>query len=519
MGDVLVVSEPGRASVTTFDNRCPPQRIEREGGVIVSIGAPVGDVGRLGDALLRGDDVAAKAAALDLDGHFAVFAVSADRAAAATDSAGAIPVYFHTAPGRTVLGTRVNEVAEAARAHPDRVSVYDFAIHRAICHPFTWFEDVFVCEPASIISAKPSFGQEAYWTPADETRADWPELVPVFQQQMQAALAEAASELAGLLMSAGEDSRAVAAFLPRGARVQGYIFLDALNREWAFADMVAKVMSIPLAPLLRETRDAAALLSASQNLVGLGYDTMQMHVLPFADRIPERRLMGGWTSDTLFKGYFLRPRAPGRFPQRSPKMPVAGPASEELHARYVARHAALLNVAQAPAYEWLRMWPLSAHQHFAHYASARRLFDHREPFFYAKTYRLSARIRPKDKHSRRFFYEATNPALGLASWLPTGRGSVPAMNGEVPEMTRRMVRWHDRHMNPGVAQSAWGRSVLLSECDSYPALSNAVEAGLAGFDDGALSRLCGPAAAHNRLVQIGYALHRGSTRRIKPHAA
>jgi hypothetical protein len=545
LGDVLIIPDcdperlrfhapcrrqlVGRTAVLTFDNRCPPQQIVHEDGLVVAVGAPLGDVGALGGALLRGDLEAAKAAALALDGHFAVFAISPGRIAAVTDPAGSIPIYYADAGGRLLLGTRVNEVADAAGAAPDIVSVYDFAIHRCICHPHTWFSNVFLAEPSTILSVDGGLTQTYYWTPSRESPASLKDAANALREQMAQAATQAAEEKVGLLMSSGEDSRAVASFLPP-ERTHGYIFLNAKNREWMFADLAARVLGFPLTPLIRDDGAIAADLDQRQRFIGYGYDVMQGHVFPFKDMIQENRLVGGWTSDTLFKGYFLRPRN-GRFPKRGPGGHFEGPAADALRQRYLARYAQIEPLVPAPTYEWMRVWPLSAHPHFAHYATARRYFDHREPYFYAKTYRLSASISARIKFSRKVFYEATNPQLGIASWLPTGRGTVPALNGEEVDFAKMMTRWHDKHVNPGVSQAAWGRSIQIKDSPRYPEIATGVERAIAEFDGGRLATWAAeraaelqpgkadPLLASNRLVQIGLALDSARLRTPTPEWA
>lgn len=534
MGDVLVVpnrdsrsiavispsklQQIGSTAVILSDNRSAPRRIFIDRSVVVTVGTPIGDVGSLGRALILGDIDAAKTAVLSLDGHFAIFVVSPDRIYAVTDAAGSIPVYY-SASGKTLaLGTRVNEVADICAASTDPTSVYDFLIHRGVCHPYTWFSDVFVANPASLIELSSPLKQSYYWTPSEEPRAGLKDLVAAFRTQMRQAAACAADDRVGLLMSAGEDSRAVSSFLTQ-AHIRGYIFLNNKNREWTFADLVARVMGIPLTLLIRSDIDIAQHLHDRQRTIGYGYDVMQGHVFPFVDRIQEKTLFGGWGSDTLFKGYFLRPPRNKRFSNRGPRGYFEGPAADALRQRYQSQYEHIRPLVPAPAYEWMRIWPLSAHPHFAHFASARRFFDQRELYFHAKTYRISPSIHPRYKYSRQFFYEAKNKPLGIASWLPTSRGTIPALNGKEVDYAKLMIEWSDTRLHPGVGQSSWGTSVQIAASPSYPEIANAVESALAVFDGGHLmewvrqrSSSLGDGKSdrlisRNRLIQIGLALH------------
>jgi hypothetical protein len=445
--------------------------------------------------------------AMEWDGHFLIVGVdSAGNMVAITDASGGVPLYL----GPDAAATNANLATSSGRA--DTVSVYDFTLHRSCCHPYTWFDDVRVANPASIIRRTGrATHQHHYWCPADEEYVDLESGAEELRDRMRKSVGRANDRRGALMMSAGEDSRVIAAMC-KPERTTCYIFCDAINREVAIAELVTRAMGLKLVPLIRERRDALTKLDERQAMVGFGYDVTQGHVFPFLDKIPEQRLIGGWTSDTMFKGYFMKPAKRGVFVDYGLRGDFDCPREEELRARYQARHDELTKLVPSPPYEWMRKWPLSAHPHFGHYAAARRHFDLREPYFHAQTYRFAAKLRPEDRFSRKLFYEAFREPMGLAGWLPTARGTIPALNGAETEWSMQLVKYHDEHINPGVAQGSWGRATQMKRLPEYPAFAGRFDTALDAIDDGVYRRWLAARSqadkgiSENRTIQVAAAL-------------
>jgi len=456
-----------------------------------------------------------------LRGHFALATRSGSTLRILTDAGGMIPVYFASAWGGWVVGTRQHEVAELASATVDTTSVYDFLGNGAICHPYTWFEGVKVCEPASLIvfdAQRNTIEQNPYWVPPAKPRY---RNLKSAARALSKALGQAVQDAVdgqpiSILYSGGEDSRVIGALAKTDRR--GFLFLPRPNRELVLARTSANLLRFPVDHIVAPPQRYATQQAEAFSIIGPGFDVAHAHALGCVETIPrDRPCLGGWGSDTLFKGLYLTARK-GKILENLTattwKNRVPAHAYEVLRRRQQHLEA-LRELFPRTAYEWQHFWPLSAHEHYAHFGMTRRYLDQREPFLTAPLVRLAADIHPFVRADRELFRLAFAKTLGKAGYVPRSNGLIPRYNLAKNERLQPLVRaafWlHDTFVHPKRDQGPWP-SITWKPGPPQSMLKE-----VQWFDDGRLSKWTqvGNLSRNelNRFVQIHHLLRKDLKRR------
>ncbi len=444
---------------------------------------------------------------LRIRGHFTLAAIGHGCARLVTDAGGMVPVFYARAGSGFVVGTRLNEVARAVGAPVDITSVYDFLCNGAVCHPYTWFDGVRVCDPASFILFEGAqVTQEPYWHPAYNSSLSIEEAGAKLRGALEEAITDSAiRKTVALLYSGGEDSRVVAA-LTEAERL-GFIILPVKNREFVLAKLSARLLGFDVKRIPIKKDHYRQQLRHKQDLVGFGFDLAHAHVYGCETKLPATVVLGGWGADTLFKGLYQR-RKQGR--------PLVGLRcstwnnSLPAHAfRVLERRQARLETLRAmipeAAYEWDRFWPLSAHPHYAHFATSRRLLEMREPFLASQMVRLAAEISAEQRAGGNLFRLAFGKKLGGAGYVPRSDGRVPrlssAENLRVKPVVDAAFWLHEHVVHRRVDQGPWLRPSFAK----LP-LQQVLE-GLRVLDGGRLSDWLSVASSSYQLRNRVYQLH------------
>ena len=385
-----------------------------------------------------------------LDGPFAALAVAADGAGTVvTDLFAWVTVFAADPRGAEqplVIGTHVDAVAEAAGARDDvdPVSAVELIGYLTITYPRTLYPAVRQVAPGSTRGFGPggwTGGERAYWRPEERVDYASPDEAA---RALRAALVEDVARAveghpsAGVLLSGGEDGRAVLGAVPRGVRVQGFIYGESDNREVRSARRVARAYGAslifarrPPGHDLRHLEVVAAMVGSQNQFIDVhGYG---LHAELGLDRLPV--VLGGFSSDALLKGDNVRRWArrrlergepPGIRPARPPARPgVRGELLREAAERRTAFRRRLAEMRPASADEWSYIYPFSMRKYAAVLHGNRRLFATHEPFMCNAVVRLAASVPQVWKVDRALFSRAVRPLLARSWYVPHTRNRLP----------------------------------------------------------------------------------------------
>jgi len=187
-----------------------------------------------------------------LDGHFAALSLDTARGEGAVivDRFGFIPVFASRARtgGALIVGTHVDAVAQAAGrgADIDLVSTCDLVSNFTSTFPHTLYDGVKQLLPGAQhrFDSRGWTGEpRVYWqpmeTPAMTSLGETAALLRASVADDVRAACEGATGPVGVLLSGGEDSRAVVGALPDAQDARAYVYADWESREVSIARRVA----------------------------------------------------------------------------------------------------------------------------------------------------------------------------------------------------------------------------------------------------------------------------------------
>lgn len=376
-----------------------------------------------------------------LDGHFAALALdrATGRGRVVTDLMGFVPVYAAAIQGGEglVLGTHPDAVAWAAgrNREVDPVSVADLLVHLTVTFPHTVFRGVEQLPPGSSRGFAPGRGwtgaAETYWAPVERCGHASPReaaaaLREGFVEGVRAACRGA--ERVGLLLSGGEDSRAVLGAVPAGVAVRAFTFGDRENREVRVARAVARAHGAELVLGRRHPAHYERGFAEVASLLGSSHLFMDVHGYGFHEALGIRDLpvvLGGLSADSLLKAdhAFEGGRERGARPEGIlASLPPAAPLRGELVRAVAERRAAfrerVMALRPGTAVEWERLWPFSMRVHGANVHGNRRLFAVHEAFHCNAVVKLAAAVPLGWKVHRALFRGAMRPLLARTWHVP-----------------------------------------------------------------------------------------------------
>ena len=441
----------------------PVAVIDDERGITVLIGEPVLRIGSLppGSAVEPERRAALHRLVLSgeengwadrLDGPFAALAIdTASRVGSVVTDLFAWMTVFAAETGgepgaSLVLGTHVDAVAEVAGAlgDVDPVSAVELMGYLTIAYPRTLYRTVRQVEPGSVrrFGADGWRGEaRAYWRPEERTAFASPaEAAEALRGALvdDVRLAVDGHARVGMLLSGGEDARAVLGAIPRGVQVDCFVYGEADNREIRSARRVGRAYGAsvtfarrPPGHDLRHFEQVAAMVGSQNEFIDVhGYG---FHTSLGMDRFPV--VLGGYSSDALLKGDNVRRwarrrlergEAPGIRPARPP---VLAGVREELLAEAGARRSAfrewLAELRPHSADEWSFIYPFSMRKYATVFQGNRRLFRSHEPFMSNGVVRLAASVPQAWKLDRALFYRAMRPLLARSWYVPHTRNRLP----------------------------------------------------------------------------------------------
>lgn len=511
----------------------PEPVLEDDGSLSVLIGEPFAQVGGSSGAAagaLRPAVHAALASGNErwdevLDGPFAALLIDKQGGGRVlTDLFAWIPIFAADLPGELVVGTHVDAVADAAgvRARVDEVSAAELLSFFVITHPHTLYERVTQVAAGSERAFNAdgwSGAGRQYWRPDETDAFASPEdaadaLRAALVRDVERAC-EGLDEI-GVLLSGGEDSRAVLGAVSRGVKVRGFTYAAEDNREVRSARRVARAYGASLAFARRPPGHDIAHFEAVAALVGTQNHFVDVHGYGFheslgIDRMPV--VLGGFSADALLKAdnlppgarkRVLRGDAPGIRPVAAVDLP--GVRAELLRAAAERRDAFRLSLAAfrpVSADEWSFIYPFTMRKYAANLHGNRRLWRASEPFMSNAVTQIAASVPQAWKAERRLFHRAFRPLLAPSWYVPHTRNRLPYFPHAVNVAARPLL---------GLARDARAllTGTLRENQESWPVWGDLVESPEARdavrrypAADSAIAGLFGPNGARPALEGIG----------------
>jgi hypothetical protein len=351
-----------------------------------------------------------------------------------TDIASFVPVFA----GAGVIGTHPDAVARAAGRHHevDEVSAADLVLHLSCTFPYTLFRGIEQLPPATARSfdAGGAWKDDAstYWRPTEEnpyaSRAD---AATALQEGLVENVRQACGELpaAGILLSGGEDARAVLGAIPPGPEVRAFVFADWENREVRVARAAARAYGAELTFGRRRPDHYLHGLETVASLLGSGQLFMDVHGYGFHESLGLRELpvvLGGLSSDSFLKGQHAPAAAPPGAPFPVPDAPELRPdLLRAVAERRTGFRRWLEEIRPTTAQEWERLYPFTQRKHSGNFHGNRRLFASHEPFHSAALVALAAAVPLRWKEGRTLFHEAMKPLFAPSWHVPHSRWRYP----------------------------------------------------------------------------------------------
>jgi hypothetical protein len=376
-----------------------------------------------------------------MDSGFAALAVDTEgaRGMILTDIGAFVPVFAARAAGAEggwIAGTHVDAVARAAgrAADIDPISAADLLVNMTCTWPHTLYAGVEQLPPASAIpflADGPEGEVWTYWRPLERNPyasvAEAGEALRAALVEHVAAVCAEVPEVA-LLLSGGEDARAVLGAVPEGVRVKSFVYADWENREVRVARAVAQAYGSTLTFGQRTPDHYVDGLEPVASMIGSHNLFMDVHGWGLHERLGLGAfpvVLGGLSSDSFLKAEHAPDGpAPDAF-----ALPPASIIRPELLEQVVARRLGfrrwLEQFRPGTATEWERLWPFTQRKHSANLHGNRRLFASQEPYHANALVTLAAAVPTEWKRHRRLFHAAMKPLFRRSWTVPHSRWRFP----------------------------------------------------------------------------------------------
>jgi hypothetical protein len=430
----------------------PPEVLVEDGGWLsVLVGDPIVRItpeppglSRLGDRrravhrLLRDGP----AAAWDerIDSGFAALAVDAEQGGGmiVTDAGSFVPVFGARMDGGGgwIAGTHLDAVARAAGrgGRIDPVSAADLLVNLTCTYPHTLYDGVEQLPPAAAIPFRADGAADGepriYWRPTEDNPyasvRDAAEALREALVEQVGAICRDVPEVA-LLLSGGEDARAVLGAVPEDVRVRAFVYADWENREVRVARAAARAYGATLTFGRRAADHYADGVEAVAGMIGGHNLFMDVHGWGFHERLGLRdfpAVLGGLSSDSFLKAPYVPDESTGARPL-PPASILRGDLLDQVVARRLAFRRWLAEFRPASAAEWEVLWPFTQRVHGANYHGNRRMFASQEPYHANAVVRIAAAVPAEWKRHRRLFHAAMKPLFRRSWAVPHSRWRYP----------------------------------------------------------------------------------------------
>jgi len=271
----------------------------------------------------------------------------------------------------------------------------------------------------------------------------------------------------GLLLSGGEDARAVLGAVPEEVRVRAFTYADWESREVRIARLAAEAYGAEFVFGRREPDHYLAGLPEVARLLGSNNMLIDVHGYGFHRRLGLRELplvLGGLSSDSFLKAHHAPGRGGADQPFTPPRLPLLrDDLVREVAERRTAFRRWLAEMRPDSAREWESIWPFSVRKHGGNLHGNRRMFASHEPYHGNAVVKIAAGVPLRWKYHRALFLRAMRPFLRKAWYVPhanyrypyfgryanlplvaglaVGRGVRALVKGEVRARHRPWPKW------------------------------------------------------------------------------
>ncbi|HYR11218.1 MAG TPA: hypothetical protein VEQ60_25785, partial [Longimicrobium sp.] len=374
-----------------------------------------------------------------IDSGFVALAVDTTRGGGmiVTDVGSFVPVFAaHDWDGRWIAGTHLDAVARAVGRNDeiDPVSAADLLVNLTCTWPHTLYTGVEQLAPGSALPFRPDGDQldvRTYWRPVERypygSVGEAAAAVREALVEQVGAICRDVPEVA-LLLSGGEDARAVLGAVPDGVRVRAFVYADWENREVRVARAAARAYGATLTFGQRTPDHYIDGLESVAGMIGAHNNFMDVHGWGFHERLGLRgfpAVLGGLSSDSFLKAEHAPDHpAPDVF-DLPPASIIRPELLEQVKARRLAFRRWLAEFRPTTAAEWEKLWPFTQRKHSANLHGNRRMFASQEPYHANALVTLAASIPTEWKRHRRLFHAAMKPLFRRSWAVPHSRWRFP----------------------------------------------------------------------------------------------
>jgi len=407
-----------------------------------------------------------------------------------TDLLGFIPVYIYQNNETIVIGTHVDMVARAAGVENDYdiISAADFIINETICYPYTLYSHVRQLQPGSIYkitigSNVINIHNDVYYLPEEKnnykTILDAAEDLRYAFSKNVKAHTENRNEI-GILMGAGEDSRAVIGAIPNNIRINVHTIAPAKNREIKIAQKVSDKYNaifnyyIPYNKDINDKLISSIIIRDSQQNIG--------HAQFFGKYRLTKSLMdlelvfGGFMADVLLKSYyvdyvfnkkyggllFTKEIVKKEYDITVPRLPIKSDILYSVIDRRKLHFEYLKNIRDLSTKEWMRLYPMTHFRVLTYYSINRKLFNTCEPYMSSNVVRIAAKVPQEWKFNRKLFHLAMREYFKNTKYISDSNSRYPYFSPSINNFIKPFLGRYRKYKNSlilcknrGVAQGAW----------------------------------------------------------------
>lgn len=387
----------------------------------------------------------------DIDGPYVVllFNTVTGDIKVVTDMLSFIPVFSSNCG---TIASSLGIIDSIENCELDDVSFADFFINDVITFPYTALKNVFQIYPASVhsFSVKNSIGEHTYnnyWLPKEVSDNESNDLLSLtirlrkgFKSYIDR-IVESNPQI-GVLISGGEDSRAVIGAIPKNYPKNCFIYSQNDNVEIAIAQKVAMKNGSSLTTKYINKDYIIEVFEKAANLVGVGADCAHVHSYGFHKTLDFAKydvILGGFLADSFVKALYIPKKSIKRtakeksspqlddwsFTNRAIGKLVDSSIVAEVNIRRSDYNKMLMSIRPVTFVEWSGLFPISMNKHHPNICGNRRLFRNYEPFTCSEVIKTAAISSQKIKQHRILFQKAMKPFFKSTKWIIHNKGHFP----------------------------------------------------------------------------------------------